>query len=115
MKERVLAALSGAPGRVLTQADRAWAGIDFDDDRYGQEILVADEGTVFHPSYISPTFFRTRFPDKGMHGYWPTEPSTFGVFGYRGSRLAGQAIPNPLPAVGLFSAVSEILGLAAKR
>jgi type I phosphodiesterase/nucleotide pyrophosphatase len=105
----VLTELANAPGRLLTAADREWAGIDFRDDRYGQEIIVAPEGTVFHPSYISPSFFRTGFPDKGMHGYWPTERSTYGVLAYRGSRLSSDRLATSVSAVDVFGTVEEIL------
>ena len=112
LRTRILDALRAAPGRFLTDEDRVWAGINFEDDRYGQEILVADEGTVFHPSYISPSFFRTSFPDKGTHGYWPTAASTYGVFAYRGSQLSVDDIPDPVPAIGVFPLVAKILGRA---
>ena len=70
---------------------------------------MADEGVVFHPNYISPTFFRTRnYPDRGTHGFWPKYPSSYGVFAYRGSRLKAN-IGNPVPAVNVFMAILDIL------
>ncbi len=70
---------------------------------------MAAEGVVFHPSYISPSFFRTRaYPHKGVHGYLPESPSSNGVFAYRGSRLAG-GTPDPVPAVKVFDIVTRIV------
>jgi hypothetical protein len=111
-RQRVMDLLADAPGRFLTAEEMRASGLDFDDDRYGQETMVADEGVVFHPSYISPSFFRTRqYPDKGTHGYWPAFPSSYGVFAYRGRRWH-EALPDPVPAVDLFTVVSGIVEAA---
>ena len=87
-------ALRDAPGSFLTEAEADTYGVPYPDDRYGQDVLIADEGTVFHPSYISPTFFRTAFPDKGMHGYRPECATADGVVMYSG-RAVEDALPEP--------------------
>lgn len=108
-RQPIILTLANAPGRFLTRRELQWNGLDFRDDRYGQEIMVADEGVVFHPNYISPSFFRTRnYPDRGTHGYWPKYPSSYGVFAYKGSLLQAD-IPDPVPAVEIFTAIVSIL------
>jgi hypothetical protein len=108
-REPIKAALANAPGHFLTSEELQWNGLIFSNDRYGQEILIADEGVVFHPNYISPAFFRTRkYPDRGTHGYWPKYPSSYGIFAYRGLRLHAN-IGNPVPAVNIFLAIVDIL------
>jgi hypothetical protein len=105
-------ALLDAPGAFLSPAEQQRYGIAFDDDRYGQDILVADEGVVFHPSYISPTFFRTRdYPDRGTHGYRPECPTAYGIFLRRGPG-ADPAAVGPMPATGVFGAAAEAMELA---
>ncbi|MCL5125775.1 MAG: alkaline phosphatase family protein, partial [Deltaproteobacteria bacterium] len=85
-RELIFNQLKDAPGRFLTREEREEYGLLFKDDRYGQEIMIADEGVVFHPNYISPSFFRTRnYPDRGTHGFWPEFPSSYGIFAYRGA------------------------------
>lgn len=111
-RDRVHQRLAGAPASFLEPAEVRAYGIDFDDDRYGQEILVIDEGTVFHPSYISPSFFRTKgYPDKATHGYRPEAPSAYGIFCYRGARL-GLAVPDAVRAAQVFSLVTSLIEAA---
>jgi len=108
-REPIMASLASAPGRFLTVEDLQWNGLDFEDDRYGQEVLISNEGVVFHPNYISPSFFRTQnYLERGMHGYWPKYSSSYGLFAYRGSRLQVR-LPDPVPAVDIFTAVMGIL------
>ena len=64
VRDAIRSRLADAPGSFLTREDEERYGIAFDDDRYGADILVADEAVVFHPSYISPTFFRTSVPRR---------------------------------------------------
>ncbi|TAK33772.1 MAG: hypothetical protein EPO21_11870 [Chloroflexota bacterium] len=109
VRETIMARLGRAPARFLTVAEKEELGIDFEDDRYGQEILVAEEGAVFQPSFITPAFNRHQpFPLRAMHGYLPEFPSSYGIFAYRGSRYLAE-IPNPMPAVDLFSVITAIL------
>jgi hypothetical protein len=102
----------GVPGAFLTRAEEQRYGIAFDDDRYGRDILVADEAVVFHPSYISPTFLRTkRYPDRATHGYRPEAPSAYGVFLRRGAG-ADPGRVEPIPATGLYGVATGIMDRA---
>jgi hypothetical protein len=102
-------ALLDAPGAFLSPNEQDRYGIAFDDDRYGEDILVADEGVVFHPSYISPTFFRTRdYPDRGTHGYRPECPTAYGIFLRRGPGADPRAA-DPIPATGVFGAATGVM------
>jgi hypothetical protein len=107
----VRAALRGAPGSFLTESDAVRYGVPFPDGRYGDDVLVADEGVIFHPSYISPTFFRSPFQDKGMHGYRPECPSADGVVLYSGKVLDSE-FSERVPAESVFDLMSKILNTA---
>jgi hypothetical protein len=101
--------LADAPGSFLTREDEERYGIAFDDDRYGSDILVADEAVVFHPSYISPTFFRTKeYPDRATHGYRPECPSAYGIFLRRGVG-ADPSDTTAMPATGVFGVATSIM------
>jgi hypothetical protein len=108
VRERVHEALAAAPATWLSDEEQAHYGIGFPDDRYGQEVLVADEHVVFHPSYISPTGFRTKhYPDKATHGYRPEVPTASGICFYRGSR-GGEVRTSPVHATEVFGLLDEI-------
>ena len=94
----VLAALEGVPGQLLDDEDRRRYGIDFADrSTYGEEVLVAEEGVVFHPNYFVPGVLKQRrYPERAMHGYLPEAPSTDGIFFYRGRGLT-RDLPDPFP------------------
>jgi hypothetical protein len=110
VRQGIHAAVAGAPAGFLDDAERRRYGIDFPDDRYGQEILVADEGVVFHPSYISPSGLRTRhYPDRATHGYRPEAPTASGICFRRGPG-ADPARTGPVPATGVFEIVAQITG-----
>lgn len=101
-------ALRNAPGSFLTQAEARRYGVPFADHRYGEDVLIADEGVIFHPSYISPTFLRASFPDKGMHGYRPECPSADGVVLYAG-KTVGDGLPDRVAASGVFDLMRTII------
>jgi hypothetical protein len=111
-RKQVRDALCDAPGSFLTEAEAVRYGVPYPDDRYGEDVLIADEGVVFHPSYISPSFFRTSFPDQGMHGYRPEARSADGVVLYSGSVLEGE-LASRVPAAAVFELMSTILGAVA--
>jgi len=68
---------------------------------------------VFHPSYISPSFFRTKYyPDKATHGYRPEAPSAYGIFCYRGERLR-ETLPDTVPAAQVFGLATSLLEVAS--
>jgi hypothetical protein len=101
--------LRSAPARLLSRADQERYGIAFADDRYGQDILVADEAVVFHPSYISPTFFRTKeYPDRATHGYLPECRSAYGIYLRRGAG-ADPLEASAIPATGVFGVATDIM------
>lgn len=106
-------AVRHAPGSFLTASEALKYGVPYPDARYGEDVLVADEGVVFHPSYISPSFFRTSFSDKGMHGYRPECPSADGVVLYAGEVLQ-QGFPERVPAASVFNLMSSIATAVAK-
>jgi len=109
VRAAVRAAVAGAPASFLDDAERRRYGIDFPDDRYGQEVLVADEGVVFHPSYISPSGLRTRhYPDRATHGYRPESPSAAGIC-FRKGPGADPTRSTPVPATSVFEIVREIV------
>ena len=114
-REPVLAALEGVPGHFLTDEDRDRYGIDFEDPRvYGEEVLVADEGMIFHPSYFAPNLLGQQgYPDKAMHGYLPGLPSTDGIFFYRGKRWDAEP-PTPFPVTKIFDAIVAVLDRTAQ-
>jgi hypothetical protein len=105
--------LAAAPASFLTREEQSRYGIDFPDTRYGEDILVADEGVVFHPSYIAPSFFRTKgYPEKGTHGYRPEAPTTVGICFYRGT-VIDQELADPVPATRVFGYASAIMNALA--
>ena len=106
----VLAAIENVPGRLLTEEDRTRYGVDFvDRNTYGEEVLVADEGVVFHPNYFSPAFLGQRsYPERAMHGYLPDAPSANGVFFYRGERWNAEPA-TPFPVTSIFDAVVAVV------
>jgi hypothetical protein len=115
-RRAVLAALEGVPGRLLTEDDRRRYGIDFADrSTYGEEVLVADEGIVFHPNYFVPGVLKQRrYPERAMHGYLPEAPSTDGIFFYRGN-LWTEDPPTPFPVTDIFGAVLSVIDQAPLR
>ena len=74
----------------------------------GETSLITPTGTF--PYGLLPDFLREakKYPDVGTHGYWPKFPSSYGIFAYRGSRMRID-ICNPVPAVNIFDAVTDIL------
>jgi hypothetical protein len=109
MRQPILTRLASVPGTLLTSDDKRAYGIDFADDRYGEEVLVAEEGTVFHPNFfpgpLSP--LARRYPERAMHGYRPECPSSRGIVCYRGSRWPGE-LPSPFSATDVFGVVDRI-------
>lgn len=115
VRDQILELLSEVPGSFLSEEERKAYGIDFDDERYGQEILVAEEGIVFHPNYFPGPFraFTKKYPEEAMHGYRPECPSAQGVLFYRGDRLS-QDLPDPFPVHDIFGVVEELTRNSAR-
>ena len=104
----ILRRLASVPGTLLTDDDKARLGIDFSDNRYGEEVLVADEGIVYHPNYfpgpLSP--FARKYPERAMHGYMPECPSSLGIVSYKGSNP--ELLPTPFSATDVFGVVEQL-------
>jgi predicted AlkP superfamily pyrophosphatase or phosphodiesterase len=108
-RERIHEHLISAPASFLSEDEKRKYGIDFADTRYGEDILVADEGVVFHPSYISPPLIRTKsYPDVATHGYRPEASTASGICFYRGTALS-ERFPDPVPATDVFVYASAIM------
>src|SRR5262249_20782629 len=115
VRDAIRARLTDAPGSFLTREDEERYGIAFDDDRYGEDILVAHEAAAFHPSYISPTFFRTQeYPHRATTGSRPECPSAYGV-SRRGGLGAAPAETSALPATGVFGVATSIMDSAVRE
>lgn len=115
-RDAVRAALADVPGHWLDDEDRRRYGVDFPDRQmYGEEVLVADEGVIFHPNYFAPRFLGQRaYPDRATHGYLPEAPSTAGVFFYRGDRWEEEPA-EPFPVTSIFDAVVSVLDRDSDR
>jgi hypothetical protein len=59
---------------LLTPGDLARLGVLYEDARYGDTVLLLDEGVAIEPSYMG-----LRAP-KGMHGYHPDAAGSYGVW-----------------------------------
>lgn len=112
IRNAIMSKLSSAPATWLTDEHKVRYGINFSDTRYGEEVLVIDEGKVFHPSYIAPGGLKTKtYPDAATHGYLPEVASAFGVY-FRRGRGADSERTGPMPAEDIFSVVRELLETA---
>ncbi|MHA1834603.1 MAG: alkaline phosphatase family protein, partial [Candidatus Baldrarchaeia archaeon] len=67
-------------GSILTGHELKRYGLDFKDNRYGELIFVTKPGTVIYPSFMGRPLLSQQSTDRGMHGYVPEEPSTYGIF-----------------------------------
>ena len=66
--ERIVESIGNTPGlSIVTSTEQRREGIDFEDDRYGSIIALADPGVLICPSYMG------RSPLAGMHGYTPND------------------------------------------
>jgi len=109
VRDSVRARLTDVPGSFLTQQDQVEYALDFDDDRYGQDVVVADEGVVFHPNYFPGKLLKPgEFALRGMHGYRPEAPSSYGVALYRGAGRS-EPLPSPIEATDLFDVVADLV------
>ncbi len=115
-RNKVLARLASAPGTVLSEHDKREFGVVFADDRYGQDVFVADEGCVLHPNYFAGPFLHwvRAYPEKAMHGYLPDAPSSRGIFCYRGTRLQGE-LPSPFSPTDIYGVVDAVTAPSAVR
>lgn len=85
VRARVGRALDDEPhGRVLSPAQLASFGCDFDGDAYGELIYLMNPGVLICPSFMGER------PVAGMHGYDPRHPDSVAAFG-------ASRVPNRLP------------------
>jgi predicted AlkP superfamily pyrophosphatase or phosphodiesterase len=96
-------------GRFLNQYDRDRQGLNFADNRYGDEIFLADPGVLFTPSFIEVPYLPGTVRVKGMHGYAPEERSTRGVFLYRGEYPLEQAPTRVTDIADLIAQMHNLL------
>jgi hypothetical protein len=106
---RVLNALEGVPGRLLDYDQKRSLGIDFDDDRYGEDVLVADEGVVFHPNYFAGPLlhFARNYTERAMHGYLPDAASSRAVF-MRRTTDPDRSYPEPVSVRDIFHVIDKL-------
>jgi len=63
-KQEVLSILKNyKQGKLLSDNDKQKLKIDFDHNLYGEEIFLANSGTLIYPNFFNP------HPVKAMHGY----------------------------------------------
>jgi predicted AlkP superfamily pyrophosphatase or phosphodiesterase len=108
-RQKVLASLTEVPGRLLDSEQKHELGIDFTDNRYGDDVLVADEGVVFHPNYFAGPFlhFARKYPERAMHGYMPDAPSSRAVF-MRRTTDQRRTHPEPVSVRDIFHVVEAL-------
>ncbi|NCA71416.1 MAG: nucleotide pyrophosphatase [Sphingobacteriia bacterium] len=70
-RERIVARLEQVPeGRILSDAELARLGCDFEGHQYGELIFLMNPGVLIVPSHMGLT------PITGMHGYHPDDPDS---------------------------------------
>lgn len=62
-------------GHILSKKEKVEHGIDFVDNRYGDEIFLVNPGVLIYPN-----FFQSSNPVKGMHGYDLLDNKEHGIF-----------------------------------
>ncbi|MEA2069296.1 MAG: nucleotide pyrophosphatase, partial [Verrucomicrobiota bacterium] len=58
-------------GRILPDEELKKLGVYFEDGQYGNLIFLMDSGIQIVPSFMGVK------PNKGMHGYHPSDPDSF--------------------------------------
>ncbi len=70
-RERISELLEQVPeGRILSKAELAELGCDFEGDQYGELIFLMNAGVLIVPSHMGLK------PITGMHGYHPDDPDS---------------------------------------
>jgi predicted AlkP superfamily pyrophosphatase or phosphodiesterase len=94
------------PGWFLSQRDRVRLHVDFQHSLYGEDIFLAEPGTVIFPnfhSYVRP---------KAMHAYDPTDPDQDGILIASEGVLSDREAPT---MVDLAPLCLRLVGLAQER
>lgn len=66
-------------GSILSKDHLSRFGLDFEDNRFGDLIFLADPGVILFPNYyvsVLPKWIRTA---RGMHGWDPSDPAQKGL------------------------------------
>lgn len=75
VKNKIVDVLEGcSAGNIVTEEELQRLGVYFPDHRYGDIIFLMKPGTL-----IFPNWFGTYAP-KGMHGFHPNDPHSYGVY-----------------------------------
>lgn len=72
-------------GHVLAKEEIEKYKLRFRDNRYGDLIFISNPGVELYPNFMNPRILGQNSV-RGMHGYLPEEPSTQGIFMYRGDK-----------------------------
>ena len=71
VKAKIQKALSTCKGHFLSKVEKENYGIDFEDNLYGEDIFITDEGIQISPCDLGPKAL------NGMHGYMPTAKDSY--------------------------------------
>lgn len=71
VKTKIQEALSACKGHFLSKTEKQNYGIDFNDNQYGQDIFITDEGVQISPCDLGAKAL------NGMHGYMPTGKDSY--------------------------------------
>ncbi len=89
-------------GRVVSEKEKKRLGIDFKDNFYGDEIFLADSGTLIFPNFFNASFA------KGMHGYDISDKNEMAFF------MLNKKSKTKAKTEDLFPTLLEMLGLKGK-
>ena len=90
-REHILKKAEKVPhSHLLTQAEKVKFGIDFEDNMYGEEILLMDAGVQIVPSDMGVNSL------PGMHGFSPEHEDSYAAW------MGTEALANPPKWVGDF-------------
>ena len=71
VKTKIQNALSICKGHFLSKAEKQNYGIDFENNKYGEDIFITDEGVQVSPCDLGSKAL------NGMHGYMPTAKDSY--------------------------------------
>lgn len=71
VKAKIQKALSTCKGHFLSKVEKENYGIDFEDNLYGEDIFITDEGIQISPCDLGSKAL------NGMHGYMPTAKDSY--------------------------------------
>ena len=71
VKAKIQKALSTCKGHFLSKVEKENYGIDFEDNLYGEDIFITDEGVQISPCDLGSKAL------NGMHGYMPTAKDSY--------------------------------------